>query len=136
MARYNYKYLENFFLLEAPFTMQTEILIVKNPLFYQNLAPEAFQTLIADSSWIPLVFGAVESVVQRHFLRLCELDWDYLREAPEKLAPVYVCYKSVYFKNLDAQQELFAREVADEIEEEIKANAAQALAAKESQDDE
>jgi hypothetical protein len=116
--------------------MQTEILIVKNPMFYQHLAPEAFQTLIADGSWIPLVFGAVESVVQRHFLQLCEIDWDYLREEPEKLAPVYSSYKTVYFKGLDANQKLFAQEVADEIEEEIKANAAQALAAKESQDEE
>lgn len=116
--------------------MQTEILIVKNPIFYQNLAPDAFQVLIADGSWIPLVFGAVESVVQRHFFQLCELDWDYLREDPEKLPPTYSRYKSVYYKGLDAQQELFAKQTADEIEEEIKANAAQALAAKESQDEE
>lgn len=116
--------------------MSTEILIVKNPLFYQNLAPEAFDTLIADGSWIPLVFGAVEIVVQRHFFQLCELDWDYLREEPEKLAPAYSSYKTVYFKGLNAQQELFAQQVADEIEEEIKANAAEALAAKEAQDKE
>lgn len=116
--------------------MQTEILIVKNPLFYQNLDSNAFQTLIADGSWIPLVFGVVESVVQRHFLQLCELDWDYLREEPEKLAPVYTPYKSVFFKGLDANQELFARQVADEIEEEIKANAAEALAARESRNEE
>lgn len=116
--------------------MQTEILIVKNPLFYQNLVPEAFQVLIADGSWIPLVFSAVESVVQRHFFQLCELDWDYSREEPEKLAAAYSTYKSIFYKGLDSQQELFAQQVADEIEEEIKANAAQALAAKESQDEE
>ncbi len=116
--------------------MQTEILIAKNPMFYQHLAPEAFQALIGDGSWIPLVFCAVESVVQRHFLQLCELDWDYLREEPEKLADAYTSYKTVYFKGLNAQQELFAKEVADEIEEEVKANAAQALAAKEEQNEE
>ena len=116
--------------------MQTEILIAKNPLLYQSVAPEAFETLIADGSWIPLVFGAVESVVQRHFFQLCELDWDYLREEPEKLASAYSSYKTVYFKGLDDRQTLFAKEVADEIEEEIKANAEQALAAKESQDEE
>ena len=116
--------------------MQTEILVVKNPLFYQNLAPEAFQKLIADGSWLPLVFGAVETVVQRHFFQLCELDWDYAREEPEKLASAYTSYKSVFFKGLDDQQKLFAQQVADEIEEEIKANAAQALAAKEEQNEE
>lgn len=116
--------------------MQTEILIIKNPMFYQDLAPEAFATLIADGSWIPLVFGSVESVVQRHFLQLCELDWDYLREEPEKLADVYSSYKTVYFKGLNEQQELFAKEVADEIEEVVKANAAEALAAKEAQNEE
>lgn len=116
--------------------MQTEILIVKNPLFYQNLAPEAFQSLIADGSWIPLVFGAVESVVQRHFFQLCELDWDYLRDDRQDLADAYTCYKSISFKGLDAEQEIFAKQVADEIEEEIKANAAEALAAKEAQDEE
>ena len=116
--------------------MKTEILIVKNPLFYQNLAPEAFQTLIGDGTWIPLVFGAVESIVQRYFFQLCELDWDYLREDPEKLAPTYSFYKAVYFKGLNAQQEFFVKQVADEIEEEVKANAAQAFAAKESSEDE
>lgn len=116
--------------------MQTEILIVKNPLFYQNVAPEAFQVLIADGMWIPLVFGAVEMIVQRHFLQLCELDWDYLREEPNDLGQDYRSYKSLYFKGLNDQQELFARQVADEIEEEIKANAEQALAAKEAQNEE
>ena len=116
--------------------MQTEILIVKNPLFYQNVAPEAFQVLIADGTWIPLVFGAVETIVQRHFLQLCELDWDYLREEPNDLGQDYRSYKSLYFKGLNDQQELFARQVADEIEEEIKANAEQALAAKEAQNEE
>ncbi len=116
--------------------MRTEILIVKNPLFYQNLAPEAFQTLIPNGSWIPLVFGAVESVVQRHFFQLCELDWDYLRDPQPNLGDAYSCYKSIFFKGLNAQQETFARQVADEIEEEIKANAAEALAAKASQDEE
>ncbi len=116
--------------------MQTEILIVKNPLFYQNVAPEAFQVLIADGTWIPLVFGAVEMIVQRHFLQLCELDWDYLREEPNDLGQDYRSYKSLYFKGLNDQQELFARQVADEIEEEIKANAEQALAAKEAQNEE
>ena len=116
--------------------MSTEILIVKNPLFYQNLAPEAFDTLIADGSWIPLVFGAVEIVVQRHFFQLCELDWDYLRDAPQNLDVAYSNYKSLYFKGLDADQESFARQVAEEIEEEVTANAAQALAAKKSQEEE
>ena len=92
--------------------MQTEILIAKNPMFYQHLAPDAFQALIGDGSWIPLVFCAVESVVQRHFLQLCELDWDYLREEPEKLDKAYTAYKTVYFKGLDAQQTLFAQEVS------------------------
>lgn len=115
---------------------KTEILIVKNPLFYQDLAPDAFQTLIANGTWIPLVFGAVESVVQRHFFQLCELDWDYLREDPEKLASTHTSYKSVFYKGLDSQQEIFAKQTADEIEEEIKANAAQALAAQESSEDE
>ncbi len=115
--------------------MQTEILIVKNPLFYQELAPEAFQTLIADGSWIPLVFGAVESVVQRHFFQLCELDWDYWRDVQQDLDDVYTRYKSISYKGLNTEQENFAKQVADEIEEEIKANAAEALAAKESQNE-
>ncbi|MBR2003788.1 MAG: hypothetical protein IKK39_00975 [Thermoguttaceae bacterium] len=116
--------------------MQTEILIVKNPLLYQDLAPEASRLLLADGSWIPLVFGAVESVVQRHFFQLCELDWDYLRDKPQNLAPTYISYKSLYFKGLDNEQTRFAQQVADEIEEEIKANAAEALAAKESSNEE
>ena len=116
--------------------MQTEILIVKNPLLYQDLAPEASRLLLADGSWIPLVFGAVESVVQRHFFQLCELDWDYLRDAPEKLDSAYSSYKSLFYKGLNDEQTRFAVQVADEIEEEIKANAAEALAAKESSNEE
>ena len=116
--------------------MKTEVLIIKNPLFYQNLAPEAFEVLIADGSWIPLVFGVIEAAVQRHFFQLCELDWDYLRDAPEKLDSTYSSYKTFYFKGLDDQQRLFVQQIADEIEEEVKANAAEALAAKETQDEE
>lgn len=116
--------------------MQTEILIVKNPLLYQDLAPEASRLLLTDGSWIPLVFGAVETVVQRHFFQLCELDWDYLRDKPQDLDATYVSYKSLYFKGLNDEQTCFAQQVADEIEEEIKANAAEALAAKESSNEE
>lgn len=112
--------------------MQTEILIVKNSLIYQEVAPDAFQTLIADGSWIPLVFGAVETVVNRHFFQLCELDWDYLRDDAPKLDSAYSTYKTLYFKGLSDEQRRFAEQVADEIEEEIRANAAEALAAKNS----
>lgn len=116
--------------------MPTEILIVKNPLLYQELAPEASRLLLTDGTWIPLVFGAVETVVQRHFFQLCELDWDYLRDKPQELDAAYSTYKSLYFKGLNAEQTRFAQQVADEIEEEIKANAAEALAAKESSNEE
>lgn len=116
--------------------MQTEILIIKNPLLYQDLAPEASRRLLADGTWIPLVFGAVEAVVQRYFFQLCELDWDYLRDQPQKLDNSYTSYKSIFFKGLNEEQIRFAEQVADEIEEEIKASAAEALAAKETQNEE
>ncbi len=114
--------------------MQTEVLIVKNPLSYQHVVPEAFQALIANGSWIPLAFGAVEAVVQRHFFRLCELDWDYLRDDGDKLDSSYANYKTLYFRGLDDEQRKFAEQVADEIEEEIRANALEALAAKEAEE--
>ncbi|MBR4834079.1 MAG: hypothetical protein IKU86_07095 [Thermoguttaceae bacterium] len=114
--------------------MQTEILIVKNPLFYQHVAPDAYQALIGDGSWIPLVFGAIEAVVQRRFFQLCELDWDYLRDDAAKLAEPYSNYKTLYFRGLNEEQRKFAEQVADEIEEEIRANAAEALAAKEAEE--
>ena len=116
--------------------MKTEVLIAKNPLLYQNLAPEAFQVLIADGAWIQLVFGVIESAVQRHFFQLCELDWDYLRDAPENLEASYSSYKTFFFKGLNEEQRLFIQQVADEIEEEIRANASEALAAKEAQNEE
>ena len=55
---------------------KTEVLIVKNPFYYKELAPEAYERLMeSGGKWIPLVFGVVEKVVSEHFLKLCELDW-------------------------------------------------------------
>jgi len=110
---------------------KTEVLIVKNPSFYRSLAPEAFQTLIQDGSWIPLVFSSVQKVVEAHFLELCELDWDYIREIDDEKKKSYVNYKSIYSFGLNEEQERFVRQVADEIEREIKLATEETLRAKE-----
>ena len=99
---------------------KTEVLIIKNPMRYKHLAPKAFDALIGDGRWIPLVFGAVEKVVNEHFFELCELDWDYLREASDEIQKNYVNYKSLYHKGLNETQKKFVQQVADEIEEEIR----------------
>lgn len=99
---------------------KTEVLIIKNPMYYKYLAPEAFEALIGDGRWIPLVFGAVEKIVNAHYFELCELDWDYLREASESVLQTHTNYKSLYHLGLDGSQETFVQQVADEIEEEIR----------------
>ncbi|MBQ9873039.1 MAG: hypothetical protein IJM30_01110 [Thermoguttaceae bacterium] len=113
---------------------KTEVLIVKNPMFYKDLAPTAFEALIPDGRWIPLAFGAIEKVVQDHFFALCELDWDYLREPPESLGAEYQNYKSLYFRGLDDAQTEFVQKVADQIEEEIKEAAEAALLAEQARE--
>ncbi len=115
--------------------MKTEIIIVKNPFFYKDVAPNAFQATSEDGSWIPLVFQAVETVVNRHFMALCELDWDYLRN-DQKLSDEYFNYKGVYHRGLDNEQRRFAESVANEIEAEIRAASEDVLAAKESDETE
>lgn len=115
--------------------MKTEIIIVKNPFFYKDVAPDAFQATSEDGSWIPLVFQAVETVVNRHFMALCELDWDYLRNNQE-LSNEYSIYKGVYHRGLDDEQRRFAESVADEIETEIRAAGEEVLLSKEADADE
>lgn len=107
---------------------KTEVLIVKNPMFYKDVAPEAFEVLINDGRWIPLVFGAVERIVNENFFKLCELDWDYLREATPEIVANYKKYKSIYSIGLDQDQDLFVQNVANQIEEEIIAAATETLA--------
>ncbi len=110
---------------------KTEVLIVKNPAFYRSLAPEAFQVLIQDGTWIPLVFNAVQRVVEARYFDLCELDWDYIREIDDEKKKTYVNYKSIYSVGLNEKQGAFVRQVADEIEQEITLAAEEALRAKE-----
>ena len=106
---------------------KSEVLIVKNPMFYKDLNQEAFNALIVDGRWIPLVFGAIEKVVEANFMELCEIDWDYLRVDPDATPDVYKNYKSVFYKGLDENQKKRVCEIADQIEEEIQAAAIDAL---------
>ncbi len=116
---------------------KTEVLIVKNPFYYKELAPEAYERLMeSGGKWIPLVFGVVEKVVSKHFLKLCELDWDYIREPDDIAKATYVNYKSIYHTGLDCEQEKFVCSVADEIEEELKCAAAEALESEQLSDEE
>ena len=114
--------------------IKTEVLILRNPLYYKVAAPEAFEIMIKDGSWLPLVFGVLRAVVDRHFFELCELNWDYINvesKAPED----YVNYKSCYSKNLNAEQTAFVQSVADEIESALAVAARETLASRESQDE-
>lgn len=103
---------------------------------YKHLAPEAFDALIGDGRWIPLVFGAVEKVVNEHFFDLCELDWDYLREESDDVRKKYVNYKTLYHIGLDEAQEKFVQQVADEIEEEVRLAAEDVLNSIQNSEDE
>ncbi len=115
---------------------KTEVLIVKNPMYYKEVSPEAFDALITDGRWIPLVFGAIEHVVQEHFYQLCELDWDYLRDANAESLKTYGNYKTIYYTGLNAEQVAFVQQVADQIEEEVKFGAEETLKSQESAEEE
>ncbi|MCF0233421.1 MAG: hypothetical protein HUK22_00420 [Thermoguttaceae bacterium] len=106
--------------------MLANVIIVKNPFFYEYLAPEAHRRLMKDGSWIPLVFGAIEGVVERHYFELCELDWDYCRDV-ESVPAEYERFKSVFALSLNEAGRALVERVADEIETEIRANAEAAL---------
>ncbi len=109
---------------------RTEVLIIKNPFFYKDLAVDAYDYFMSyGGRWIPIVFGVIEKIVKSHFLDLCELDWDYIKEADETIQKTHRSYKSIFYKGLNPQQEQFIRDVADEIEQELKTTAQEALAA-------
>lgn len=111
----------------------TEVLILRNPIYHKVADPDAFEILIKSGAWLPLVFGTLRAVVERHFSELCELNWDYVNaetEVPEN----YFRYKSMYGKNLDEEQIKLVRMVADEIESELALAARQFLASQENSD--
>ncbi|MDO5308673.1 MAG: hypothetical protein Q4G03_04170 [Planctomycetia bacterium] len=113
----------------------TEALIINNPMYYRDLAPDAFDLLIQDGTWIPVVLNSVKNVVERHFFPLCELNWDYLRNetrAPEN----YSNYKMIHHIGLNEEQCKLVRLVADEIETEILTVAQETVNAKNAQEDE
>lgn len=114
---------------------KTEVLIIKNPMFYQNVHLEAFNILIQDGRWIPLVFGAIERVVNEYFLRLCELDWDYLRDSSAPKLKQYNSYKNIYFTGLKDADVCFVKQVADEIENEIRLAADETLLSLDNQEE-
>ncbi|MGI6401670.1 MAG: hypothetical protein ACOX0A_06110 [Thermoguttaceae bacterium] len=109
----------------------TEVLILRNPLYYKVAAPAEFEIMIEDGTWLPLVFGVVRAVVEQHFFELCELDWDYVH-VEEKIPEGFVRYKSCFSKNLNAEQSALVQTVADEIEEAIAAAARQMIEDRES----
>ena len=104
----------------------TEVLILRNPLAYRNIAPDAFQELIKDGTWIPLVFGVLKAVIDNHFFDLCELNWDYV-DNEDKVPAHYLRTKYLFSANLSPEQESFIQSIATEIEEELKIAALETL---------
>lgn len=115
---------------------KTEVLIIKNPMFYKEISTEAFEILIKDGRWIPLVFGAIERVVQEHFYQLCELDWDYLRDNNADKLKDYTQFKTIYYIGLNQEQAQYVNQIANQIEEEIKIAAEETLKAQEEANEE
>ncbi len=106
-----------------------EVLILKNPMSYRDVDSESFDLLIKDGVWIPIVFNTLKSVVENHFYDLCDLNWDYaLTES--QIPEAYGRYKTLYYDGLNEEQIAFVRMVADEIEEELRRNALDAVASK------
>lgn len=112
----------------------TEVLILRSPIFHKTAAPVAFDVMIQDGSWLPLLFGVISSVVERHFFELCELDWDYVNNESD-VPDGYVQYKSCFSKNLNEEQTRFVEKFADELEEELAAAAQESLAARENENE-
>ncbi len=112
----------------------TEVLILRSPIFHKTAAPAAFDVMIQDGSWLPLLFGVISSVVERHFFELCELDWDYVNNESD-VPDGYVQYKSCFSKNLNEEQTRFVEKFADELEEELTAAAQESLAARENENE-
>ncbi len=112
--------------------VQTEVLILRNPFYHKIAAPEAFDVMIKDGSWLPLLFGVIQSVVERHFFELCDLNWDYVNNESE-VPEGYANYKAFYSKNLSDEQIRFVKSVADELEEDIATAARETLAARENE---
>ena len=112
--------------------INTEVLILRNPLYYKVAEPDAFEVMIKDGSWLPLLFGVLRAVIDRHFFELCELNWDYINadtKVPE--GEGFVNYKCVFAKNLNEDQTRFVQSVADEIESELALAARETLASRE-----
>ncbi|MGN0911597.1 MAG: hypothetical protein ACI4NV_09335 [Thermoguttaceae bacterium] len=109
-----------------PQNTETEVLILRNPIAYKDIAPDAFQELIKDGTWIPLVFGVLKAVIDNHFFDLCELNWDYV-ENVEKVPAHYLRTKTLFSANLSPEQETFIQKIATEIEEELKIAAQETL---------
>ena len=96
---------------------------------YRDVDSESFDLLIKDGVWIPIVFNTLKSVVENHFYDLCDLNWDYaLTES--QIPEAYGRYKTLYYDGLNEEQIAFVRMVADEIEEELRRNALDAVASK------
>ena len=112
--------------------VQTEVLILRSPIYHKVAAPEAFDVMIKDGSWLPLLFGVIQSVVERHFFELCDLNWDYVNNESD-VPEGYVYYKAFYSKNLNDERTRFVRSVADELEKELASAARETLAARENE---
>ena len=112
--------------------VQTEVLILRNPIYHKVSAPEAFDVMIKDGSWLPLLFGVIRSVVERHFFELCDLNWDYVNNESD-VPEGYVNSKAFYFKNLNEEQTRFVTGLADELEEDIATAARETLASRENE---
>lgn len=109
-----------------PQKIETEVLILRNPIAYKDIEPTAFEELIKDGTWIPLVFGVLKAVVDNHFFDLCELNWDYV-DNEEKVPSHYLRTKFLFSSNLSPEQETFIQTIATEIEEELKIAAQETL---------
>lgn len=114
--------------------VKTEVLILRSPIYHKVAAPEAFDVMIQDGSWLPLLFGVIKSVVDRHFFDLCELNWDYVNNESD-VPEGYVNYKSCYSKNLNEEQTRFIENFADELEEELAQAARESLESREQDGD-
>ena len=106
-----------------------EVLILKNPMSYRDVDSESFDLLIKDGVWIPIVFNTLKSVVENHFYDLCDLNWDYAM-TESQIPETHGRYKTLYYVGLNEEQIAFVRMVADEIEEELRRNALDAVASK------
>ena len=113
----------------------TEVLILNNPIAYRDVDPSSFDALIKDGTWIPIVLNTLRAVVERHYFELCDLNWDYLRDenqAPEN----YQRYKTAFYTGLNGERAEFLHTVVDEIENELRRAANEAILAKGSETNE